>query len=318
MKALGQAQSALAALAELLPDDAERIGADGSDHRWSALDALRVGDIVLVRPGGRVPADGTIVDGDSRARRIDGHRGVAAGGEGRRATASSPGPSRPTPRSACGSKRSATTPRSPASSDSSPRRSRRRAVRRRSPTDSPRCSSTSPPGPAVVTFVVWALRRRHGRGRRADRDRARHRLPARARAGDPAGHLAVQRARGAGGHPDQEPARPRTDAHHRRGPLRQDRHAHQGRARRHRRRRRRTSARTRCCGSRPPSKPTASIPLARAIVAAASSDSPARRCDRLPLPDRPRRRGHRRRQSLRSRRPGAPPRARALRAARTR
>ena len=62
MKALGQAQSALAALAALLPDEAERLEADGS-IRVVAADALQPGDTVLVRPGGRVPADGTIVDG---------------------------------------------------------------------------------------------------------------------------------------------------------------------------------------------------------------------------------------------------------------
>ncbi|HEX5614508.1 MAG TPA: heavy metal translocating P-type ATPase, partial [Acidimicrobiia bacterium] len=55
---------ALAALAELLPDDAERVAADGTIE-VVALDALAAGDIVLVRPGGRVPADGTIVDGDA-------------------------------------------------------------------------------------------------------------------------------------------------------------------------------------------------------------------------------------------------------------
>jgi Cu2+-exporting ATPase len=62
MKALGQAQSALAALAALLPDEAERVEADGS-ITVVGVDALEPGDIVLVRPGGRVPADGTIVDG---------------------------------------------------------------------------------------------------------------------------------------------------------------------------------------------------------------------------------------------------------------
>ncbi|QLQ39091.1 heavy metal translocating P-type ATPase [Micromonospora robiginosa] len=62
MKAIGQARGALAALAALLPDDADRIGDDGQPHRVSVAD-LRVGDLVLVRPGGRVPADGKIVDG---------------------------------------------------------------------------------------------------------------------------------------------------------------------------------------------------------------------------------------------------------------
>jgi Cu2+-exporting ATPase len=62
MKALGQAQGALAALAELLPDDAERELPTG-ELETVALDALAVGDIVLVRAGGRVPADGVITDG---------------------------------------------------------------------------------------------------------------------------------------------------------------------------------------------------------------------------------------------------------------
>ncbi|WP_217914765.1 heavy metal translocating P-type ATPase [Miltoncostaea marina] len=62
MKALGQAQDALAALAAMLPDEAERIGPDG-EVETVALDQLRVGDVVLVRSGARVPADGEIVDG---------------------------------------------------------------------------------------------------------------------------------------------------------------------------------------------------------------------------------------------------------------
>ena len=61
MKASGQARGALAALAELLPDDAEVV--DGDEVRRVAIDDLRVGDLVLVRAGGRVPADGVIVDG---------------------------------------------------------------------------------------------------------------------------------------------------------------------------------------------------------------------------------------------------------------
>jgi Cu2+-exporting ATPase len=63
MRAIGQAQGALAALAELLPDEAERITDAGAET--VALDQLRLGDVVLVRPGGRVPADGVIVDGEA-------------------------------------------------------------------------------------------------------------------------------------------------------------------------------------------------------------------------------------------------------------
>jgi Cu2+-exporting ATPase len=61
MRALGQAQGALAALAALLPDEAERITGDGTET--VPLTDLRAGDVVLVRPGARVPADGAVVDG---------------------------------------------------------------------------------------------------------------------------------------------------------------------------------------------------------------------------------------------------------------
>ena len=61
MRAIGQARGALAALAELLPDEAERI-TDGKAEKVS-VSALRVGDVVLVRPGGRVPADGVVISG---------------------------------------------------------------------------------------------------------------------------------------------------------------------------------------------------------------------------------------------------------------
>ena len=64
MKALGQAQDALAALAALLPDEAERLAEDGSFETVPS-GALRVGDVVLVRSGSRVPADGEIVDGEA-------------------------------------------------------------------------------------------------------------------------------------------------------------------------------------------------------------------------------------------------------------
>ncbi|HLF42977.1 MAG TPA: copper-translocating P-type ATPase [Acidimicrobiia bacterium] len=62
MRAIGQARGALAALAELLPDEAERIS-DGETETVSVAE-LKVGDLVLVRPGGRVPADGAVVEGE--------------------------------------------------------------------------------------------------------------------------------------------------------------------------------------------------------------------------------------------------------------
>jgi Cu2+-exporting ATPase len=63
MKAIGEAQGALAALAELLSDTAERVTNDGVEE-VSAGDPA-VDDVVLVRPGGRVPADGENVDGEA-------------------------------------------------------------------------------------------------------------------------------------------------------------------------------------------------------------------------------------------------------------
>ena len=63
MRALGQAQGALGALAALLPDEAERV-VNGQVETVSVAD-LRSGDVVLVRPGARVPADGTISEGSA-------------------------------------------------------------------------------------------------------------------------------------------------------------------------------------------------------------------------------------------------------------
>ena len=62
MKAIGQASGALAALAELIPDEAERI-TDAGDVETVSVAALAVGDRLLVRSGSRIPADGTIIDG---------------------------------------------------------------------------------------------------------------------------------------------------------------------------------------------------------------------------------------------------------------
>jgi P-type Cu2+ transporter len=64
MKAIGQARGALEALAALLPDEAERITADGTTE-LVPIDSLAAGDRVLVRSGARVPADGRIIDGEA-------------------------------------------------------------------------------------------------------------------------------------------------------------------------------------------------------------------------------------------------------------
>ena len=63
MRSLAQTTSALDSLAALLPDEAEKL--DGDDVLKVAPTDLVVGDVVLVRPGGAVPADGRIVDGSA-------------------------------------------------------------------------------------------------------------------------------------------------------------------------------------------------------------------------------------------------------------
>ena len=61
MRSLAQTTSALDSLAALLPDEAERV--DGDDIVPVSPADLRLGDVVVVRPGGSVPADGRVVDG---------------------------------------------------------------------------------------------------------------------------------------------------------------------------------------------------------------------------------------------------------------
>ncbi|MFV8244215.1 heavy metal translocating P-type ATPase [Mycolicibacterium peregrinum] len=65
MRSLAQTTSALDSLAALLPDEAERVEGDGDAEQvvTVAPSELRVGDLVIVRPGGSVPVDGRITDG---------------------------------------------------------------------------------------------------------------------------------------------------------------------------------------------------------------------------------------------------------------
>ena len=63
MRSLAQTTSALDSLAALLPDTAERV--DGDDVVPVSPEQLQLGDVVIIRPGGRVPADGTIVSGSA-------------------------------------------------------------------------------------------------------------------------------------------------------------------------------------------------------------------------------------------------------------
>ncbi|WP_040320059.1 heavy metal translocating P-type ATPase [Aeromicrobium marinum] len=63
MRSLAQTTSALDSLAALLPDEAEKI--QGGEVVTVAPADLVVGDVVVVRPGAAVPADGRIVDGSA-------------------------------------------------------------------------------------------------------------------------------------------------------------------------------------------------------------------------------------------------------------
>lgn len=64
MRSVRQASGALDALAQLMPDTAERLLASGETETVS-VSALQTGDVLLVRPGAGVPADGEVVEGAS-------------------------------------------------------------------------------------------------------------------------------------------------------------------------------------------------------------------------------------------------------------
>lgn len=65
MRSVRQASGALNELAKLIPDTADRIREDGSTETVSATD-LRQDDLVLVRPGASIPADGVVTTGESK------------------------------------------------------------------------------------------------------------------------------------------------------------------------------------------------------------------------------------------------------------
>jgi Cu2+-exporting ATPase len=64
MRATMGASNALRELSKLLPGDAHRIGEDGSVETVDISD-LKIGDVVLVRPGEKVPVDGEVVKGET-------------------------------------------------------------------------------------------------------------------------------------------------------------------------------------------------------------------------------------------------------------
>ncbi|WP_412923135.1 heavy metal translocating P-type ATPase [Microbacterium sp. 1P10AE] len=82
MRSLAQTTSALDSLAALLPDEAERV--EGETTVPVPPSALRVGDVVVVRPGGRVPADGRVIQGSAQIDEsmITGESRAVSRGEG--------------------------------------------------------------------------------------------------------------------------------------------------------------------------------------------------------------------------------------------
>ena len=190
MRWIGPARGALAALAALLPDTAERVAADGT--ATVPVHDVRVGDVVLVGAGGHVPindkvlegaadVDESLITGESRPsqgtgrrddRRVGSRRRVAPGpvrgrGVRRRCRGSCAFSMRPRPRNRAPRRWAIARPRSCSTWHSSPAR----------PRSSGGCSS-------ATQGAVHPLRRR-----------ARHRLPARPRTCDSARRLDLDDAR---------------------------------------------------------------------------------------------------------------------------
>lgn len=67
MRSISQAQGALGELAKLLPSTAVRVHGTGAEERLEEIPVgeLRDGDVVLVRPGANIPADGLVRSGRS-------------------------------------------------------------------------------------------------------------------------------------------------------------------------------------------------------------------------------------------------------------
>jgi Cu2+-exporting ATPase len=64
MASVQNAQGALKELAKLLPDEAELVTKNGT--KIVTVASLKVGDLVLVRPGSTIPTDGVVIKGESK------------------------------------------------------------------------------------------------------------------------------------------------------------------------------------------------------------------------------------------------------------
>jgi len=142
MRARGGANDAIRALLDLAPPRAVVIR-DGQELELPTAE-VQVGELLLIRPGAKVPVDAEVLEGASS---VDESMVTARACRSRRSPATSSSARRSTSRGRCGRARprSALTPRSPRSSSSSRRRRTRRPPRRGSPTGrrSGSCSSPS-------------------------------------------------------------------------------------------------------------------------------------------------------------------------------
>ena len=140
-RAKSRSSEAIRKLLELGAKDARVLR--GGEEVAVAIEDVVVGDLLVVRPGEKIPTDGDVVEGESARRPVAAHGRVPAGrgragirGRGRHRSTR-------TDASSCARRRSAPTPRSRRSRASSRPRSRERRPCSVSQTASRRCSSPS-------------------------------------------------------------------------------------------------------------------------------------------------------------------------------
>ncbi len=75
LRARSQTNTAIQKLLSLAPKRAVRVKEDGSEEEI-ALEDVKVGDILRIRPGEKIPVDGVVIEGGEPYRRVDGDRGA--------------------------------------------------------------------------------------------------------------------------------------------------------------------------------------------------------------------------------------------------
>ncbi len=195
MRSIAQARGALSALAELLPDTAERVTDAGTEE--VPLSAIAEGDVVLVRPGARVPADGVVTEGtaDVDESMITGESAAVTKEPGSTVVAGTV--------AAGGSLRVRVTATGDATALSGIMRlvAAAQASGSRAQALADRAAALLfyvALGAGIVTLVVWWVARRPGGGAHPHRHGAHHRLPPCAGTRHPAGHRDLHLASGRG------------------------------------------------------------------------------------------------------------------------